>query len=74
VAAVAGQPVRAEEHAHAGVGVLVDVDADLDEVRAQATLPQLQAPTGPDDGVVIADRALLDDAENLALNTFPGVP
>ena len=66
MAVVAGQPVRAEEHAHAGVGIFVDVDAGLDEVRAQAAFRQLQALLCPGDGVVVADRALLDDAENLA--------
>jgi hypothetical protein len=66
VAIVACQPVRTEEYAHAVVRVLVQVDAGLDEVRAQATFRQLQPSPGPGDGVVVADRALLDDTENLA--------
>jgi hypothetical protein len=44
----------------------VHVDASLDEVRAQAAFRQLQPSPGPGDGVVVADRALLDDTENLA--------
>ena len=42
------------------------VDAGLDEVRAQAAFRQLQPSPGPGDRVVVADRALLDDTENLA--------
>jgi hypothetical protein len=44
----------------------VEVDAGLDEVRVQAAFRQLQSSPGPGDGVVVADRALLDDTENLA--------
>ena len=44
----------------------MQVDAGLDEVRAQAAFRQLQPSPRPGDGVVVADRALLDDTENLA--------
>ena len=58
MAVVAGQPVRAEEHAHGAVGVFVYVDAGLYEMRAQAAFRQLQAPSGPGDGVVVITQRI----------------
>ena len=42
------------------------LDLGPDEMRAQAALRQLQALSVPGHGVVVGDRALLDDAQDLA--------
>ena len=62
---VVGEPMGSEEDGDGAVGILVNPDDGLDEVRPEAALRQLQRQAAPFDRVVVADGALLLNAEYL---------
>ena len=67
VGVVVGEAVRAEEDGERAVGILVDPHAGFDEVWPEAARRELQGEPAPfEEGVVVADLALVLGAEDLA--------
>src|SRR3546814_6364008 len=58
--------MRAEEDGEGAVGILVDPDPGLDEMWPERARRELQMQTVPFDGVVVADPALVLNAQDLA--------
>src|SRR6516165_7196863 len=63
---VACQTARAMEDGQAAVGVFMDPDRDAHKVRPAGAGRDLQAASVPFDGVVVADLALLLDAQDVS--------
>src|SRR6266853_4618295 len=62
---VFGQTMGTVEDRQAPVGVLVHAHGGADKMRAQRAGRDLQAEPAPFDGVVVADSALLLEAQDL---------
>src|SRR6266446_5200225 len=65
IGVIVGEPMGSEEDGDGAVGILMDPDDGLDEVRPEAAWRQLQGEAAPFDRVVVADGALLLNAEYL---------
>src|SRR5512135_621012 len=63
---VFGQAMRAMEDRQPAIGVLVHAHGGAHEMGPQRARRDLQAEPAPLDGVVVADPALLLDAQDLA--------
>jgi len=66
VGTVSGQPPRSMNDRQRAVGVFVHLNGHLDDMPAMARLGDLQHPRRVAHGVIIADDALMADAQDVA--------